>query len=199
MVRQVKSYGGELDNENWANAIKQVPCCWVTYGGAKIDTKSTSKQLYEQTATMVVMAASRSLRSELAGRQGGLDKREVGSNDLIFAVLRLLSGQRLDEKLNSFGLVPKKVRTILNNAVVQNGALSVVAIEFEATWNFTALESGRFPEETTDKANPDYVFTQYQGELSDPYPEFLRMDSLIFDDKLGAQVHSELRLNEEQP
>lgn len=200
MVREVKSYAGELDNENWANSIKQVPACWVTYGGAKVEAKSTNRQRYEQTATMVVMTATRNLRSEIAGRHGGLDKREVGSNDLIYAVLRLMSGQRLDEKLNSFGLVPKRVRTILNNAVVKNGALSVVAIEFDASWDFYGLESGRFPEKTDNPDDLDAIFNKYGAALSEPYPDFSQIDSLIFDDTLGAQVRSELPLNnKEQP
>lgn len=194
MVREVKSYGGEISGENWANAIKQVPACWVTYGGSKIAAKSTSRGLYDEKAKLVVMVATRTLRSEAAARQNGVDVREVGSNMLVWAVLRLLTAQRFENVLDSKGLSPVAVTTVLKDAVIQSAALSVMAIEFDATFEWKPLEDGRFPLETSDVTNPDHIFTKYKGELSDAWPNFLRMDSLIFDDQLGASIESKLEL-----
>ena len=194
MVREVKSYGGEISSENWANAIKQVPACWVTYGGSRISAKSTSRGLYEEKAKLVVMVATRTLRSELAARQNGLDMREVGSNMLVRSVIRLLASQRFDNQLDSKGLSPVAVTTVLKDAVIQNGALSVMAIEFDASFEWKPLDDGLFPLETVDVNNPDHIFTKYKGELSKAWPDFLRMDSLIFDEQLGASIESILKL-----
>lgn len=198
MVQEVKSYGGELDSESWARAIGRVPAVWVAYGGAKVSTKNLAHARYEQSATFAVMCATRSLRSEQAGRQGGASMREVGSNTLIYAVLRLLSGQRLDGRLNSFGLIPKNVRIILKNAYVSNGALSVVSIEFNANWPFEALENGRYPELVTDPDDPDYIFSQYGAQQSATDADFNTMTALILDENTGAQIDTNLDMKDNQ-
>lgn len=196
MVQEVKSYAGDLDGENGARAIARVPAVWIAYGGAKISTKSLANSRYEQAGSFVVMCATRSLRSEMDGRHGNTNLREVGSNTLIEAVLRLLSGQRLGGLLNSLGLVPKNVRVLLKNAYVMKGALSVVAIEFDASWVYQSLEDGRFPEATSDKDDPDYIFSLYSDQLSDPYPDFKHMTALILDKEADIQAGIELNMKD---
>lgn len=178
MVRTVKSYNGEVDD--LAAQIMTLPAVWVTYGGSRIDSKTTGSQRYQDKATFVVMCATRNLRNELAGRQGGVDRREIGSNDLIRAVRRLLDGQRLG-LVDSRGLIPQAVNVIVNNTLVQSAALSVYAIEYAIYFDSIPLENDRFPEEQTDPAHPDYIFTRYKGELSAPYALFEYLDGVIFD------------------
>ena len=88
MVRTVKSYGGEVDD--LSQQLTTFPAVWVTYGGSRVEAANTGKSRYREQAEMVVMVATRGLRSEEARRQGGADIREVGSNDLIRACRRLL-------------------------------------------------------------------------------------------------------------
>lgn len=196
MAQEVKSYGGELDGGAWARTIGRVPAVWVAYGGAKVSTKNLAHALYEQAATFTVMCATRSLRDEQAGRQGGASIKEIGSNDLIYAVLRLLAGQKLAGRLNSFGLIPERVRVILKNAYVANGALSVIAIEFKAGWSFAALPDGRFPEQVTDEQDPDYIFAKFGAQLSAADAEFNTITALILDDKSGAHIGNNLEMRD---
>lgn len=112
MVRTVKSYNGEA--EDLGGQIHTLPAVWVTYGGGKIECVAAGRQRYQNTGKFVVMAATRSLRNELAQRQGGIDQREIGSNELIYAVRRLLDGQRLGFG-DSRGLMPSAVRPVVNH------------------------------------------------------------------------------------
>ena len=78
MVRTVKSYGGEVDD--LSQQLTTFPAVWVTYGGSRVEAANTGKSRYREQAEMVVMVATRGLRSEEARRQGGADIREDGSN-----------------------------------------------------------------------------------------------------------------------
>lgn len=185
MVRTVKSYNGEVDD--LAAQIMTLPAVWVTYGGSRIDSKATGSQRFQDKATFVVMCATRNLRNEVSGRQGGVGRREIGSNDLIHAVRRLLDGQRLG-LADSRGLVPQAVNTIVNNAVFQAAALSVYAVEYTICFDSVPLENDRFPEKQTDPSHPDYIFTHHEGELSEPYALFEYLDGVIFDPNNQATV-----------
>lgn len=191
MVRTVKSYNGEVDD--LAAQIMTLPAVWVTYGGSRIETMSNGAR-YQDTATFAVMIATRNLRNEVAGRQGGIVKREIGANDLIRAVRRLLDGQRLGLN-DSRGLTPKAVQTIVNNTTVQAASLSVFAIEYAIRFDSVPLENERFPEKQTAPNDLDYIFTQYQGELSAPYSWFEYMDGMIYDPTNQAKlpIHLELK------
>lgn len=191
MVRTVKSYGGELDE--LALQIQTLPAVWVSYGGSRIETKAGG-QRYQDSAVFAVMCATRNLRGEAAGRQGGADRREIGSNGLIRAVRRLLDGQRLG-LADSRGLVPQSVNALLNHSVLQAAALSVYAVEYRICFDSTPLEDGRFPERQTDPKHPDYPFTLYGGTLSAADPPFEGLDGRLFDPQSGAArpVHIDLR------
>lgn len=197
MVRNVKSYNGEADD--LAGQINTLPAVWVTFGGCKTEKADSSNFRYRNIGEFVVMCATRSLRNEQALRQGGIDRREIGSNDLITAVRRLLDGQRVAGN-DSRGLIPKAVRPIANHVLVSNAAVSIYAVEYQLNWDSVALENGRFPEETHDPADRDYLFTKYKGELSEPYAPFEIMDGLIIDPTGGAKLphHFDLRKSDEQ-
>ncbi len=198
MVRTVKSYNGEADD--LAGQIHTLPAVWVTYGGSKIETVGSPAGLrgarYQDTAEFVVMAATRNLRSEAAQRQGGIDAREIGSNDLIRAIRRLLDGQRLGFA-DSRGLVPKAVRAIANHVLVQQAAVSIYAIEYSICFSSIGLESGRYPEHTDDPASPDYIFAKYQGSLSEPWPDLRGITGKIYDPETGAEVEADINLKKD--
>ena len=188
MVRSVKSYSGEL--EDLATQVMVLPAVWVTYGGSRIEPKATGKQRYQDTAEFVVMVATRSLRNETALRQGGT---EIGSNDLLYAVRRLLDGQSLGFS-DSRGLTPKTVRTLANNVLVQNSAVSVFAIEYVLRFDSFALEDGRYPERQNDQSHPDFIFSRYSGKSDAAYPEFTGIDGKIFDPNGGeVPLHVDLK------
>lgn len=167
LVNTVKSYGGEFDDESFG--VNRLPMCLITYGGSRIERKATNAQRYQSTDTFVIMLAVRSLRSNETARQGGVDKREVGVNQLISAVRRLLDSQTLGGLVRP--LKPVQVRTVFNNAKFNASSMTAYAIEYEVVYSdMPPLEDGLFPEATTDKNSPDYVFSAYQAELSEPAP-----------------------------
>lgn len=84
LANTVKSYGGELDDESLSTG--RLPMVLVTFGGARIEQMTVRGNAFRTTAKFVVIVAVRSLRSNQAARQGGVDKREIGANQLIYAV-----------------------------------------------------------------------------------------------------------------
>ncbi|WP_118846658.1 DUF1834 family protein [Neisseria lactamica] len=195
MVRTVKSYGGEI--EDLPNQIMTLPAVWVTYGGSRVEAMGTSKKRYQDSAEFIVMVATRSLRNEAALRQGGTDAREVGTNDLLYAVRRLTDGQTLG-LADSRGLTPKAVRPLANNALVQNAAVSVFAVEYVLRFDSFALEDGRYPERTDNPDDPDHIFTKYQGTLSEPWPDFEGLDGKIYDPQSADEIPVDLTLKDKQ-
>ena len=197
MVRTVKSYNGEADD--LAGQIHTLPAVWVTYGGSKVEPASTGGVCgrYQDTAEFVVMVAARNLRNEQAQRQGGIDSREIGSNDLIRAVRRLLDGQRLGFA-DSRGLVPKAVRAIANHVLVQNAAVSIYAVEYAIRFNTCGLENDRYPDRTDNPDDPDHIFTKYQGTLSEPRPDFEGLDGKIYDPQSAGEIPVNLTLKDKQ-
>lgn len=194
MVRTVKSYGGEL--EDLPNQIMTLPAVWVTYGGSRVEAMGTSKKRYQDSAEFVVMVATRSLRNEAALRQGGTDAREVGTNDLLYAVRRLTDGQTLGFA-DSRGLTPKAVRPLANNALVQNAAVSVFAVEYVLRFDSFALEDGRYPEHEAEQDKPDFVFTRYNGRKDAAYPDFEGVDGKIYDPN-GGEVPLKIDLKQKK-
>lgn len=194
LVGTVKSYGGELDDESISTA--RLPICLVTFGGSRIERMGTNAKRHQSTANFVIIVAVNSLRSNLAARQGGVDKREVGVNQLITAVRRLLDAQTLGRLVKP--LKPTKVRTLFNHAKLKGGAITAYAIEYDAIYDdLIPLEDGYYPEITNDRENPDYVFTHYQGEHSEPAPMLERVGSKIYDPTNSAEVQFEVETENE--
>ncbi|PJG83770.1 DUF1834 family protein [Caviibacterium pharyngocola] len=184
LVTTVKSYNGELDDESIGTA--RFPLVLVSFGGSRISRKSISAKRYQSKATFVVLLVVSNLRNETARRQGGVDSREIGVNQLIGAVRRLLDSQTLGNLVNP--LLPVRVQTVLNGARVKANRLTAYAVEYEVSFDDIApLEDGLYPQPTTDKSNPDYIFNQYQGLLS-PVDELHQVGGIIFDPTSDAQV-----------
>lgn len=158
----VESYQGEL--EDISKVIATVPACWVTYGGCKgIASPSTSRAKRNVPGTYAVMVAVQNLASESAGRLGA--NGEVGTYQLLMAVLKLLTNQRLGLKIDP--LDPKKVQVIINGHFEAAG-LKVYGLEFETKWQFECLPDGKyplpddpdftpFPDGTRDNDDPDLL------------------------------------------
>ncbi len=168
-MREVRTYGGELDEDPGLIA-RCLPAAWVTFGGiVKTERYSTSHRKYIATGRFVVVVGSYNVRSEQSARHGGVAGDEVGTNLLVESVRRLLTGQDLGLKIDYFE--PGRVRTLFNTGVSKQ-AMSVFACEFDTRWVEHALENGRWPERG---AEADRAFCRYHGILSDPDPELLNI------------------------
>lgn len=166
MVSTVESYGGEFDDENLPEVLQRFPAVWVTFGGVhKTEPVSVTRDAWRAEGSFVVMAGTRSLRSESAARQGGPALREVGSSLLIAAVRRLLAQQ--DMGLAIRPLAPGAIRTLYNSRL-QGQAFSVFALEFHTAWVEEALPPGAYPQR--DASGMDAVFALYQGQLDPADP-----------------------------
>lgn len=193
LVNTVKSYSGELDDESLAQA--RLPVVLVSYGGSRIECKDLRRHRHKSTDTFVIIVAVRSLRSNQAARQGGVHSREIGVNQLISAVRRLLDSQTLGALV--YPLNPKRVRAIFNHAAFRQEKITVYAIEYEAAYDdLPPLADGFFPEPTTDKTSPDYVFNVYQGALSEVQPILEQVAGKIIDPTTGDFVEFDIETKE---
>ena len=185
LANTVKSYGGELDDESLGTG--RLPMVLVTFGGARIEPMGVRGNAFRTSAKFVVIVAVRSLRSNQAARQGGVDKREVGANQLIYAVRRLLDTQRLGGLVKP--LKPLAIRTLFNNAQFRTEKVTAYAIEYEAAFDdVTPLEDGLYPEKTQDPTNPDFVFTRYVAELSPASPILEHVEGKLYEPNNNAEV-----------
>lgn len=188
MVRQVSTYGGEFDDGDLAEVVRNFPAAWVTFGGIK-STKpvGTGRDKWKPESTFIVMVGARSVRSEAASRQGGPLATEVGTNLLIYGVRRLLIQQDLGLPIRE--LIPGSVRTLFNTRL-QREAFSVFACEFHTAWIEDALELNAYPQpvdpSTINAADPtsglDAVFANYAGKVDPATPDL-------------ASVHMNLHLD----
>ncbi|CUJ55557.1 Mu-like prophage protein gp37 [Achromobacter sp. 2789STDY5608621] len=172
MVKEVSPYSGEFD-EDLATVVRQFPAAWVSFLGVQ-DTKrmNTSRNKNLARGRFTVMVGQRSVRSESAARSGA--RGEVGTNQLVYAIRRLLAGQ--DFGLEDVGeLEPGAVRPMFNGRT-KGDASSVYAIEFDVKWVEHVLTNGRWPSpdpsqvgdpEATD---PDLIFPEVGGKVDAPYP-----------------------------
>lgn len=170
MVDDVRSYGGELD-AGLDEVIRVLPAAWVTFGGIQ-QTKATNttRRKFKASARFVVIVGDKNIRSEADARHGGVLNEEVGTNNLVFAVRRLLSGQDLGLSIDY--LSPGRVRTLFHTQI-EREAMSVFACEFDTAWIEDALENGSYPTPTID-TNADAIFTRYSGTLDQPADDWLR-------------------------
>lgn len=175
MVREVKTYGGEFDDEGLAEVVRTFPAAWVTFGGIKkTERVATDRKKWKPHSTFIVMVGTRSVRSEAASRQGGPSTAEVGSNLLIYAVRRLLTQQDLQLPIDEFA--PGSVRTLFNTRLNRD-AFSVFALEFHTAWIEHSLPAHAFPQpvSTVNPNDPtsgiDALFAAHAGQIDPETPD----------------------------
>ncbi|VWB82133.1 hypothetical protein BLA13014_03782 [Burkholderia aenigmatica] len=169
MVTEVKTYGGEFDDEELETVVRRFPAAWVTFGGVKrTDPVSTDRSKWRAEATFVVMVGARSIRNEETSRHGGPAKTEVGTNLLISAVRYLLNEQDMGLKIRE--LQPGAIRTLFNTKT-QAGAMSVYALEFKTAWIEDTLFVGAFPQGASE-GPLGKVFEDYGGQIDPPTPDW---------------------------
>ena len=166
-VREIKTYGGEFDDDIDA-VIKRFPAIWVTFDGSKTPEKFGHNKT-KMLITFVVLVADHTVRNEEAQRHG--TGRNVGTFQMLDCVQRLLTGNDLSSQ-NLVGLAPLelgRVKTIFNTTT-RRDSISVLAQEFTTSYTIVASDRDR---ERDDPETPDmhsininYYF-QPQDDIAD--------------------------------
>ncbi|PZT84574.1 MAG: hypothetical protein DI627_15175 [Acinetobacter sp.] len=148
-VREIKTYGGEFDDDIDA-VIKRFPAIWVTFDGSKTPEKISYNKT-KMPITFVVLVADHTVRNEEAQRHG--TARNVGTFQMLDYVQRLLTGNDLSSQ-NLTGLAPLelgRVKTIFNTTT-RRDSISVLAQEFTTAYTIVASDRDR---ERDDPETPD--------------------------------------------
>ena len=138
-IREIKTYGGEFDDETLA-FIETFPAIWVTFKSSGAPRKiSENKTVYP--INLVVLVGARSVRNEEAQRLGG--GRDIGTFKMLSLVHNLLIGNDLSS-VKVKGLAPLELghtRTIL----IQQHAdsLSACFLKFNTQYTITASDRDR--------------------------------------------------------
>lgn len=158
-IREIKTYGGEFDDETLA-FIDTFPAIWVTFKSSGAPRKiSENKTVYP--INLVVLVGARSVRNEEAQRLGG--GRDIGTFKMLSLVHNLLTGNDLSS-VNVKGLAPLELghtRTIFNTTT-RRQSVSVLSQEFNTQYTITASDRDR--EEADEsigeihRINVDYFF-----------------------------------------
>lgn len=166
-IREIKTYGGEFD-EDIINIIKTFPAIWVTFDGGKTPERLSHNKT-RMPCTFVVLVGARSVRNEEAQRHGA--GADIGTFEMLHHVQHLLTGNDLSQQKIK-GLAPLelgRVRTIFNTTTRGN-SISVLAQEFNTSYIIHASDRTR-DEDTTDadirRINIDYYFQPDDGHVDE--------------------------------
>jgi phage gp37-like protein len=166
-IREVKTYGGEFDDDI-SVVIKAFPAIWVTFEGSKSPEKISHNKT-RIPITFMVLVGNRSVRNEESQRHG--DGRDIGTFQMLDHVQRLLTGNDLSSQ-EVEGLAPLelgRIKTIFNSST-RGQALSVLAQEFTTAYTITASDRDRTEAETEtyiERINVDYYFDPKDFGLAD--------------------------------
>lgn len=162
-IREIKTYGGEFDDETLA-FVDTFPAIWVTFKSSGAPRKiSENKTVYP--INLVVLVGARSVRNEEAQRLGG--GRDIGTFKMLSLVHNLLIGNDLSS-VNVKGLAPLELghtRTIFNTTT-RRQSVSVLSQEFNTQYTITASDRDREEAETVDDllgVQVDYYFQPNDG------------------------------------
>lgn len=162
-IREIKTYGGEFDDEDLTAVIRTFPAIWITFEGSGTPKKfSHNKTKYP--VKFVVLVGSRSVRNEEAARLGA--GNDIGTYTMLSNVQNLLT----ENDLSSVGvkgleaLALGKTRTIFNTKT-RGQSLSVLAQEF--TTEFTITASDRDREEVEEDAYLEHLNLNYYFDPKD--------------------------------
>lgn len=165
-IREIKSYGGEFDDDILA-VINSFPAIWVTFVGSGTPKKNSHNKTTYPIIFAVLVGAS-SVRNEEARRQGA--GSDIGTYQMLHLVQNLLIGNDLSS-VGVTGLDPLalgKTKTIFNSKA-RSQSISVLSQEFSTAFTITASDRDREDAETDaeiHKINFDYYF-QPQDDLKD--------------------------------
>ena len=161
-IREIKTYGGEFDDDI-SVIIKAFPAIWVTFDGSKTPEK-TSLNKTKMPVTFVVLVGNRSLRNEESQRHGA--GADVGTFEMLHLVQQLLTGNDLSSRglkgLASLEL--GRIKTIFNTST-RSQSLSVLAQEFTTSYIITA--SDRVREEAAEEAWLERININYHFDPKD--------------------------------
>lgn len=161
-IREVKTYGGEFDDDISA-IIKHFPAIWVAFEGSKTPEK-TSHNKTKMPLTFVVLVGARSVRNEESQRHGA--GRDIGTFQMLNHVQQLITGNDLSSQ-SVVGLAPLqlgRIKTIFNTST-RNQSLSVLAQEFHTTYTLTASDRDR--EEAQEDAWLERININYHFDPKD--------------------------------
>lgn len=159
-VREIKTYGGEFD-EDITTVIKCFPAIWITFDGSSTPTRISHNKT-EYPVKFVVLVGAQSLRNEEAQRQGA--GTDIGTYQMLDNVQRLLTNNDLSSQ-GLKGIAPLKLgrtKTIFNTST-RNQSISVLAQEFTTQYVITASDRDRTEAETEaeiHRVNFDYFFDE---------------------------------------
>ncbi|RSO80423.1 DUF1834 family protein [Acinetobacter ursingii] len=165
-IREIRTYGGEFDDETLAFA-NTFPAIWVTYQGSTSEKTSHNKTEYK--STFVVLVGARSLRNEESQRHSA--GADIGTFEMLDRVQRLLSVNDLSSQ-NIKGLAPLemgKTRTIFNTTT-RGQSISVLAQEFTTQYEIQASDRDREEAETDamlTHVNLNYYFDPKDFGIAD--------------------------------
>ena len=161
-IREIKTYGGEFDDDITA-IIKAFPAIWVTFDGSKTPEK-TSANKTKMPVTFVVLVGNRSVRNEEAQRHGA--GADIGTFQMLNNVQQLLTGNDLSSQgVNGLAhLELGRVKTIFNTST-RGQSLSVLAQEFTTSYTITA--SDRVREEAEEESYIERININYHFDPKD--------------------------------
>lgn len=195
-VRSCDYYAGEIDDLD--NAVKAFPAAYVAFGGmADSDTRRLGKPDWKENGSFVVVVGDRLVRRSQGLRVGaGKATGDVGVNRLVWAVRRLLGGQRLGLPIER--LQPGKVKTLASGKFAAEH-WCVMSVEFKTGWNEEALPDGSWPAPEGPE-HPDALFPIFGGKTETPLPWLSGFNvGLVQPGKDAPSITFETDVNEENP
>ncbi|MDV4263319.1 DUF1834 family protein [Acinetobacter seifertii] len=161
-IREIKTYGGEFD-EDLTTVADVFPAIWIVFDGSG-SPKKTNFNKVEYQLKFVVMMGARSVRNEEARRQGAAS--DIGTYEMLHRVQQLLIGNDLSS-VGVKGLAPLQLgrtKPIFNTSVRQK-SISVLAQEFTTQYVITASDRDR--EDTETDAMLTHVNFNYYFDPTD--------------------------------
>jgi phage gp37-like protein len=128
-VRTLKSYQGELEEEDVKRLIALFPAIYVVYGGSRF---VTSGRRVVETMTWHFFVCDKNLRSEEEARKGSV--RNPGTYAMLIAIRGKLGGQQLSMEIQPF-------KPIRQQTVWFDGGISIYSADYEMSQSLLLPET----------------------------------------------------------
>ncbi|HCA5335511.1 TPA: DUF1834 family protein [Acinetobacter baumannii] len=156
-IREIKTYGGEFD-EDLTTVIRSFPAIWIVFDGSGSPKKHSHNKI-DYPVKFAVLVGARSVRNEESRRQGA--GNSIGTYEMLDHVQHLLIGNDLSA-VGVTGLAPLELgrtKPIFNTAT-RGQSISVLAQEFTTQYTITASDRDREEAEVGEihRVNVDYYF-----------------------------------------